>query len=119
MSIRSRAQFSDRELPSLGEAGSHDRGKEYGLDHAAIVHGVERVAPAGKRRAEADDRVWHGEALVQQVDHALPHGVVVAEGSLQPDVAMHERIDVDGNHFGRPSDLAHQTVRPREPEPYL
>ena len=55
-------------LPSSGghgqsePTGSIDGRHEHGLDHPAIVHRVEGIAPAVERRAQADDRLRHASA---------------------------------------------------------
>src|SRR3989442_12530921 len=48
------------------------------------------------------------------MDHAFPSRKVVAEGTLQPDIFLNERIDVDGYEVGRPADLRHLPIRTRE-----
>ena len=98
---------------TTGSIGGRD---EHGLDHPAIVHRVEGIAPAVERRAQADDRLRHRQAAIEQMDHALPHPVVVAERPLQADVAHHQRIDVHGDDVGRPADLDDVPVRAREPQ---
>ena len=40
-----------------------------------------------------------------RLDHALPDRVVVAERSLQRDVLLHQRVEVDRHQVGRPADL--------------
>ena len=54
-------------------------GQEHGFDDPPVVHGVERLAPAGERRSQADDAVGARHPAIEQVDHALPHWIVAAE----------------------------------------
>ena len=50
------------------------------------------LAPALERRAQPDDRSGSVDSGFEQVDHALPDPVVVAERSLQAHVLQHQRV---------------------------
>jgi hypothetical protein len=75
------------------------------------VHRVEGVVPAWKVRLEADDELGLGKTGIEQVDHPFPDRIVVAEGSLKPDVLLNKRIEIDWNLIGRPADLDHLAIR--------
>ena len=71
-----------------------------------------RQPSSGARRPTISD--GQRRAAVEQMDHALPDRIVVAERSLQPQVAQHQRVEIHGNDVGRPADLGDLPVRPRE-----
>ena len=55
-----------------------------------LVHRVERLAPAGERRGQADDLFGPRQPAVEQMDHALPRRKGMAERPLQPQVLLHQ-----------------------------
>ena len=77
---------------------------------SCIASNASRQPSSGARRPTIVSGQRH--AAIEQMDHALPDRVVVAERSLQPDVAEHQRVDVDRDDVGRPADLGHLAVRP-------
>src|SRR5215212_2342189 len=91
-------------------------GEQHRLDHPALMHRVERLAPPVQSRAQTDDVLGAGEAAREQVEHAFPDWPVVTERSLQPHVLLDERIQVHPQRLWRPAHLHHLSVGPHDPE---
>ena len=82
-----------------------------------VVHRVERVAPPVERRAQPDDRLGHGHAGVEQMNHALPGPRKLwLNEPCSRTLPCDQRVDVDGDHVRRPADFDHVAIRPGEPQ---
>ena len=99
------------EAPAQAEAGTST---DLITRRSCIASNASRQPSSGARRPTIVSGCV--TPLVEQVDHALPDGVVVAERSLQADVAQHERVDVHGDDVRRPADLDDLPVRARQPQ---
>ena len=84
---------------------------------SCIASNASRQPSSGARSPTIS--VGQRRAAVEQMDHALPDRIVVAERSLQAQVLLDQRVESIGNEVRRPADLGDLAVRTREPQRQL